>query len=155
MKDEEVEDILKHIIAITGETYVEMKRLFPQFYLVGKVLLPIVSAGSDKQVFAEYVRYQAKLLQPRAIISTCEVWMVEGVVLPDNMKPSEHPKAVEGISVALEDIRLGIRMYFGKTYRRGKRVSHDPIKELLAPNGERMNRWEGTFTGLLSPENAN
>lgn len=155
MKDEEVEDILRHIIAVTGETYIERKRLFPQFYLVGKVLLPIVSAGVDKEMFAEFVRYQAKLLQPRAIISTCEAWLVEGSILPPNMKPSQHPKAVEGLYVALEDIRLGIRMYFGKTRNHGKRVSHEPIVELRAPNGERPNRWEGTFTGLLSPENAN
>lgn len=155
MTDAEVEELLSHIIEVTGQVYIEKKKLFPQFYLVGKTILPIVCAGTDKEGFAAHIRHQAKLLQPRAIISSCEAWMVEGEVLSDDMKPSQHPKAVEGLYVAMEDIRLGIRMFFGRTYRRGSRVTHDPIQERLAPNGERPTDWEGTFTGMLSPNNAN
>lgn len=158
MTDDEVLAFVQDVIRVTSEEYVQTKRVVPAFYLIGKDIFPIYAvtdSDADKMGVAAFLRYQAKLRQPRAILAAQECWMVEGIELPEGMKPSQHPAAIEVLYFALEDIRLGIRIWMGRVYGGGKRGRHDPILPKLMPNGEHPTDWEGTFTGLLSPDNAN
>lgn len=108
--------------------------------------------GLDINQFASAMRWHCGIAKPRGILVISEVWMVEE---SDPKKraaikqPSKHPDRFEAIYGALEDVHLGLRLWLGKIHRKPFSID-EPLPFL--DKSEKPIRWEGTFTGLLSPD---